>query len=225
MAMSRSASIALVSSCLVLFVSAALLIGFGAGGAIWLWFEATGTNRRVAAAAQIDATLRVTVESASRAYTSAPEADRFRPLTCRLRFENVGERDIAAFTGTILFTDGLGWTVFDCGVGNGRPLGAHEVVVEDRVLDCGAHEPSSGTADDIAFESLTSAWLANSLTYSDGTKVEVFPTEDFSGSRGTTLMRWSGTASREAGSLACAEPARGCFRGTATEVVWRSPRR
>lgn len=179
MAMNRSATIALVSSCLVLFVTAALLVGFGAGGAIWFWFEATGTNRRVAAAAQIDASLRVTVESASRAYASSPEEERFRPLACRLRFENVGERDIVAFTGTILFTDGLGWTVFDCGVGNGRPLRAHEVVVEDKVLDCGTHKPSSGSADDLAFESLASAWLANSLTYADGTKVEVIPTEDF----------------------------------------------
>lgn len=192
MAMSRSATIVLVSSCLVLFVSAALLIGFGAGGAIWLWFEATGTNRRVAAAAQIDATLRVTVESATRAYADAPEADRFRPLACRLRFENIGERDITAFTGTILFTDELGWTVFDCGVGNGRPLRAHEVVVEERVLDCGAHKPSSGTADDLAFESLTSAWLANSLTYADGSKVEVIPTEAFADNGKCRQRSWKG---------------------------------
>lgn len=178
--MKRSAALVVVSVCLVLFVTVALLIGFGAGGAIWLWFEATGTNRRVAAAATIDATLRVTVEHASRAYENARESDRDRPLRCRLRIENIGDRDIAAFTGTILFTDELGWTVFDCGVGNGRPLHAHESVVEELVLDCGAHKPSSGTADDVAFERLTSSWLANSLTLADGTKVEVIPTEDFS---------------------------------------------
>lgn len=174
--MRRRVIVTAVAGCCLLIVAVVLLVVVGGGGAILVLLKGTGTMRRASAAREIDKALRVTVEQASRAGAQASDPPYLRHLTCRLRFENVGDRDITSFTGTILFTDEAGWSVFSCGVGDGVPLRAHETAVEEHDLECIGHDPSSGAVDTIGLEKLSSDWLANSLTLADGSKIEVLPT-------------------------------------------------
>ncbi len=159
---------------------AALVVLFAFGGAAWLWLEGTGTNRRAAAAGDIARALEVTIEQAERVGEISPDGRRQSKLTCRLRIRNLGDKDIAAFGGTILFTDEQGWTVFSCGVGDGWQVRANDTLVEPHVLECFGHRPSSGRIEDVDVGRLTATWLANSVTFADGTRIEVLPEVDAS---------------------------------------------